>query len=296
MEETLMMEQTIAFLGLGTMGSGMAANLLKAGFSVSVYNRTSSKTRPLADLGARVAISPADAAKGARIIVAMMADDQASRSAWLSETDGALAAAEPGTILVDCSTVSPAWIAELGAAANARGLEVLDAPVTGSRTQAEAGNLTFLVGGSEAALSAVTPALNAMGQKIVHFGPPGSGALMKLINNFVCGVQAASLAEAIAWIERSGLDRSNAVEFLNSGAPGSPLFRAVSDRMTRSDYTVNFFLELMSKDLDYAHVAASEACVPLSTAVTAGSLFQRAIEEGLGRKDMSAVIEVLRSK
>jgi 3-hydroxyisobutyrate dehydrogenase len=296
MEETLMTEQTIAVLGTGTMGSGMAASLLKAGFFVNVYNRTSSKTRPLAELGARVATSPADAAKEARIIITMLADDHASRHAWLSETDGALAAAEPGTILVDSSTVSPAWIAELGAAANARGLEVLDAPVTGSRTQAETGKLTFLVGGSEAALSAVTPAFNAMGQKIVHFGPLGSGAIMKLINNFVCGVQVASLAEAIAWIERSGLDRNNAVEFLNSGAPGSPLFRAISDRMTRSDYTVNFFLELMSKDLEYARVVASEAGVPLSTAVTARSLFQQAIDKGLGRQDMSSVIEVLRSK
>jgi 3-hydroxyisobutyrate dehydrogenase len=226
----------------------------------------------------------------------MLADDRASRSAWLAETDGALAAAEPGAILIDSSTVSPDWILELGTAAKARGLELLDAPVTGSRAQAESGQLTFLVGGSEAALSIVAPALDAMGKKIVYFGPPGSGARMKLINNFVCGVQVASLAEAIAWIERAGLDRQTAVEFLNGGAPGSPLFRAISERMTHSDYAANFFLELMTKDLEYAGAAAAATGVRLSTAATSRALFERAIEAGHGRQDMSAVIEVLRAK
>ena len=131
-----------------------------------------------------------------------------------------------GTILIESSTVSPSWVAELAELAAARGAQFLDAPVTGSRMQAEAGQLSFLVGGSDATVEAATPVLKAMSKEIVHLGPVGSGAKMKLINNFLCGVQIASLAEGLTWIERSGLDREKALAVLKSGAPGSPLLGA----------------------------------------------------------------------
>ena len=218
------MSTKVAFLGLGTMGGGMATNLLKAGFSLTVYNRTSAKAQPLVNAGARLASSPADAAKGASIVLAMLADDAASRNVWLG-ADGALAAADLGAILIESSTVSPAWIAELAAAAAQRGLQFLDAPVTGSRMQAESGQLSFLVGGNEAALAAVMPVLQTMSKEVLHLGPVGSGAKLKLINNFLCGVQIASLAEGLAWIERSGLDREQALEFLKIGRAGQPGLR-----------------------------------------------------------------------
>lgn len=290
-----MANPSVALLGLGTMGSGMAANLLKAGFPLTVWNRTASKAQPFAEQGARIAQTPAEAADGAQIILSMLADDPASREAWLG-SNGALAAAAPGTILVESSTVSPACIAELGAAAHARGLELLDAPVTGSRAQAAAAQLSFLVGGAESALATVRPALEAMGKEVLHLGPLGSGAKLKLVNNFVCGVQVASLAEAIAWLERSGLDRDKALNFLKSGAPGSPVFAGLSARMTARDYTVNFLLKLMTKDLQYAQDAAEEAGVDLTTAANARALFQQAIAQGHGDQDMSAVIEPLRPK
>ena len=286
---------SIALLGLGTMGSGMAANLLKGNFPLTVYNRTASKAEPLAQQGARVAQTPAEAAAGAHIILSMLADDPASREAWLG-ADGALPAAAPGTILIESSTVSPAWIAELGAAAHIRGLELLDAPVTGSRAQAAAAQLSFLVGGSESALATVTPVLEAMGKEVLHLGPLGSGAKLKLVNNFLCGVQVASLAEGLAWLERSGLDRDKALNFLKTGAPGSPVIAGLSARMTAHDYTVNFLLKLMSKDLQYAHAAAEEAGVDLTTAANARALFEQAVAQGHGLQDMSAVIEPLRPK
>jgi 3-hydroxyisobutyrate dehydrogenase len=127
----------VAILGLGTMGGGMASNLLKAGVPLAVYNRTQSKAKPLAEKGARVAATPADAARGASIVISMLADDAASRDAWLGK-DGALAAVDRGTILIECSTVSPAWIEELSGLAERHGAELLDARVTGSRAQAEA--------------------------------------------------------------------------------------------------------------------------------------------------------------
>ena len=285
----------VGILGLGTMGAGMASNLLKAGIPLAVYNRTQAKAQPFASKGARVAATPADAAKGASIIVSMLADDAASRDAWLGK-DGALAAVESGTVLIESSTVSPAWIEELSTLAQQRGAELIDAPVTGSRAQAEGAQLSFLVGGSAAALEKATPILKAMSKEIVHLGATGSGAKMKLINNFLCGVQIASLAEGLVWIERSGLDRDKALAVLKSGAPGSPLLGAISTRMVNHDYAVNFLLKLLSKDMLYASNEAATCNVDLKTAETSRSLFEAAISQGYGEQDMSSVVESLRNK
>jgi 3-hydroxyisobutyrate dehydrogenase len=287
--------ENVALLGLGTMGAGMAANLLKAGFSLSVYNRTAAKAKTLTGAGAQFAATPAEAAKNASVIISMLSDDTASREVWLG-SDGALEAAGKGAILIESSTVSPAWIAELAEAASQRGIDLLDAPVTGSRTQAEAGQLSFLVGGSDAALERAAPVLKPMSKDIIHLGSIGSGAKMKLINNFLCGVQVASLAEGLTWIERSGLDREKALTVLKSGAPGSPLLGAISARMVSQNYAVNFLLTLMTKDLLYAQNEAARNNVDLKTAEAARSLFEVAIAQGLGNEDMSSVIEPLRKK
>jgi 3-hydroxyisobutyrate dehydrogenase len=289
------MANNVALLGLGTMGAGMAANLLKAGFSLTVFNRTPAKAQPLIDAGARLASTPAEAAKNSSVVISMLADDAASREVWLGK-DGALAAVKKGTILIESSTVSPAWIAELAKLAGRHGVDLLDAPVTGSRMQAEAGQLSFLVGGKDSALEAATPVLRAMSKEIVHLGPVGSGAKMKLINNFLCGVQVASLAESLAWIERSGLDRDKALSILKTGAPGSPLLSAISARMVSRNYSVNFLLKLMTKDLLYAQNEAELSNVDLKTAEVARTVFEAAIVQGFGDKDMASVIEPLRNK
>jgi 3-hydroxyisobutyrate dehydrogenase len=286
-------KQSVAILGLGIMGSGMAANLLNAGFRVTVYNRTASKAQPLVEKGASLALTPADASRGADVVLSMLADDAASREVWVGE-DGALAAANPAAVLIDSSTVSPAWIRELAAAAKAHGNSFLDAPVTGSRRQAEAAQLTFLVGGDAETLEAVRPVLQPMCKGIVHVGPTGSGAKLKLVNNFLCGVQVASFAEGLAWLERSGLDMEKSVEFLKAGAPGSPVIHGVAPRMIARNYDVNFYLRLMAKDLMYALDEAAREHLSLNTAAVARALFEEAIEGGYGDVDMSAVIEPLR--
>jgi 3-hydroxyisobutyrate dehydrogenase len=291
------MTQQVAILGLGTMGMGMAKNLLKAGFSVTAYNRTPAKAAPLAALGARIATTPADAARDADVVISMLSDDDASRATWTGE-QGALTGAKEGAVLVESSTVTPSWIAELAglaALAPERGLSLLDAPVTGSRVQAEGGQLIFLVGGDAAVLERARPVLAAMSKEIVALGPVGSGARMKLINNFLSGVQVASLAEGIAWIERSGLDREQALKVLCNGAPGSPLFATVSARMVAATYEVNFLLPLMGKDLHYASVDAATLGLELRMARTAESRFAEA-GPGYSGKDMSAVIEPLRAQ
>ena len=223
----------------------------------------------------------------------MVADDAASRSVWLGK-DGALAGAGRGAVLVECSTLTVSWIEELSREAAAAGCQLLDAPVTGSKPHAASGELLFLVGGSAEALEIARPALAVMSRAIVHVGPTGSGALLKLVNNFLCGVQAASLAEAIALIERSGLDRTKALEVLTTGAPGSPLLKTLAARMTARDYTPNFSLRLAAKDMNYAVGEGRRHGVPLSTVVPVLDLYGRAIAGGHGEEDFSVVVEPLR--
>jgi 3-hydroxyisobutyrate dehydrogenase len=277
------------------MGGGMARRLLAAGLPLAVYNRNAEKSAALGNTGARVAGSPREAAAQAQIVISMVADDAASRAIWLGE-HGALAGCASGTVLVESSTLSLGWVKELAAAAAARGCELLDAPVTGSKPHAASGELLFLVGGSAAALETARAALTAMGRGVVHLGPSGSGALLKLINNFVCGVQVATVAEALAFIERAGLNREQALEVLKAGAPGSPIFRLLSERMTARDYTPNFLLRLMAKDLGYAIAESHKLSLELTTATSALALFKQAITAGLGEKDMAAVFEPFRTK
>ncbi|MEO8562436.1 MAG: NAD(P)-dependent oxidoreductase [bacterium] len=284
----------VAFLGLGIMGSGMASRLLAAGYPVTVYNRNPDKARPLRDAGASVGTSPRDAASSADVVITMVADDDASRAMWEGES-GALAGARRGTLLVECSTVTAARIADLAADADRVGCTLIDAPVTGSKNQAAAGELTFLVGGSDVALERIRPALTAMGTTIHHLGPTGSGALVKLINNFLCGVQAASLAEAIAVIEHSSLDRGRAVDAIISGSPGSPVMKTLAARMTMPDFTPNFYLHLLVKDMRYAIAEGESRGVPMRTAETALGLLEGAMAHGDGDRDMAAVVEQFRA-
>jgi 3-hydroxyisobutyrate dehydrogenase len=287
MSET-MAQPRVAILGLGIMGTGMANRLLSANFPLTVYNRNREKSVPFADAGAVVAESPRQAAARSEIILSMVGDDAASRNTWLGE-NGALAGASPGSVLIESSTLRGDWIQELAAKAAERGCRFLDAPVTGTKPHAASGELVFLVGGSAEALDAARPVFSVLGRDVVHLGPVGTGSLMKLINNFVCGVQAASFAEALAMIDAGGLDRAKAVSILTGGAPGSGIVKRMADRIAASDFTPNFALRWMAKDIGYAIDDASKNGITLQTAAAALSVFKQAIAEGHGDEDFSAV-------
>jgi 3-hydroxyisobutyrate dehydrogenase len=274
------------------MGGGMASRLLSAGFPLIVYNRNRERAQPCVDAGAVLASSPREAAARSEITLSMVADDAASRGVWLGDR-GALAGVSPGTLLLECSTLTVPWIQELAAAAAARGCDFLDAPVTGTKSHAAAGDLLFLVGGPEKALATAMPVLSVLGRDTIHFGPTGSGAVMKLINNFMAGVQAASLAEATAFIHAGGLDLDKALQVLMNGAPGSPMIRLMSTRANSGDFTPNFLLRLMAKDLAYASEEGTRHGVNLQTAKAAHAVFQNAVTAGYGEQDLSAVIESL---
>ncbi len=283
-----MAKPNVAILGLGIMGSGMAQRLLSANFPLTVYNRNRAKSIPFAANGAFVAESPREAASHAQIILSMVADDVASRQVWLG-AEGALAGVSPSSVLIESSTLSLGWIKELETAAAELGCEFLDAPVTGTKPHAASGELLFLVGGSRDALDAARPVFSVLGRDAIHLGPSGSGALMKLVNNFVCGVQAASFAEALSLIDAGGLDRDKAMSILTGGAPGSGIVKRVADRVAANDFTPNFGLRWMAKDLAYAIGTASARGIPLRTAAAALSIFREAIAEGHGDEDFSAV-------
>ena len=285
-----MAKPRVAIIGLGIMGSGMAGRLLSAGFPVSVYNRNQAKAAPFAGAGATVAGLPREAASKADVILSMVSDDSASRGVWLGD-QGALAGASRGAVLIECSTLTVGWIKELAAAAAQRGCELLDAPVTGTKPHAASGELSFLIGGSDAALATAQPVLAVMGREFIHLGPTGSGALMKLINNFMCGVQAASLAEAESMIAAGGLDLKQALAILTQGAPGSGLVQRAAARAFANDFTPNFPLHLMAKDLGYAIDQASSFGQNLQTASSALAIFKDAIAKGYGDQDFSAVIK-----
>lgn len=288
-----MSKPRVAVLGLGLMGAGMARRLLSQNFPVTVYNRSRTKAEALAQSGATVAATPREAAANARVVLSIVADDAASRAIWPG-ADGALAGAAPGTVLIESSTLSPAWVRELAAAAAQKKCELLDAPVTGTKPHAANGELLFLVGGSAGALEAARPVLAAMSRDVVHLGPTGSGAVMKLVNNFLCGTQAAAFAEAMALVEAAGLDRDQAAKLLGAGAPGSPLVKTIWARASAHDLTPNFVLRLMAKDLRYSADEAQRHGLQLKSAAPAIEIFDAAAGRGFGDDDFAAVIEALR--
>ncbi|MGB6432125.1 MAG: NAD(P)-dependent oxidoreductase [Candidatus Acidiferrales bacterium] len=287
------MSEHVAILGLGTMGLGMAGRVAQAGFPLAVWNRTASRADGLRSSGVRVGATPRDAVRDATCVISMLSDDKASREVWLGE-NGALAGLAPGALLIESSTVSPVWVRELGAAARAHGSTLIDAPVNGSRVHAASGELKFMIGGDAKDVERATPLLRAMGTEIAHIGPLGSGATVKLVNNFLCGVQAAAFGEALALLDKSGLDLDKALPILVNGAPGSGLVKNVAGRVAAHDTSVHFYLGLMQKDLTYAVEEGRRHALDLRTAALARDLFRAAAENGFASSDLSAITEYLR--
>jgi 3-hydroxyisobutyrate dehydrogenase len=290
-----MAETRIALLGLGLMGTGMAGRLLDAGYPLSVWNRSPGKADALAARGATVAETARAAATGASVVISMLADVPVCRDIWLGRGEALLGCA-PGTVLVECSTITVDWVNELNQKAQETGCELIDAPVTGSKVQAAAGQLLFLAGGSASSLTKVDPILRAMGRDVVHVGPTGSGARLKLINNFLSASQVAGLAEAMSLIERSGLDREKALQVLTEGAPGSPIIKTISGRMVSKQYEPHFLLRLMAKDLRYAVAEADQHSLDLDMGRAALRVCEHAMAAGQGEDDMSAVVEQFRGE
>lgn len=279
----------IAFLGLGAMGSRMAANLLEAGFAMTVWNRDASKADSLTARGAKLAGAPRAAAKGADLVIAMVRDDEASAAIWLDAETGALAGMRPGAVAIESSTLTLTHTARLTEAARAKGVAFLDAPVAGSRPQAEARQLIHLVGGDVVALSRAEPALKAIGGAIHHAGPNGAGMAMKLAINTLFGIQVAALAEIVGVLSRQGVEASRAAEIIGATPTASPAAKGALASMAAGMYAPMFPTELVAKDFAYALAGAQAlgAATPITKA--AAEVFEAAVAHDLGAEQLTSV-------
>lgn len=283
------MSVSVAFIGLGAMGAPMAASLLDAGIALRVYNRTPARAQPLGGRGATVCDSIAGVVEGARFVVSMVSDDNASRAVMLS-ADGVVARAAPGTVIVDASTNSPALSRQVAAEAHRRGLAHLDAPVSGSVAQALSRELVFMVGGELPALELAQPLLDAMGRLTIYMGHSGAGATMKLVNNMLSAVLTAAIAEAMSVAQAARLDPEATRQVLGEGAAGSRLTRSKIPKMIARDFSPQFQLELMDKDLRYFLALAEQLDRPVPIGALVRSQLQGARLAGFGQLDTSALL------
>ena len=273
----------VSILGTGAMGSRMAQALLQGGHEVTVWNRTPDHAQALAEYGAHIAAHACEAAAGADVVIAMVRDDQASREVWIER--GGLAALSPTAIGIESSTVSIGWACALAASFAQREAAFLDAPVLGSRPQAEARTLIHLVGGDEAVFHRATPVLAALGSAAHHVGRAGSGAAVKLLANALFGIQVAAIAELLGATTALGLAIDRVVEVLGTTPVLSAAAKGAAQGIAARTFAPAFPVELVEKDLRYLADAIPDA--PVSAA--ARMVFQRAAKQGHGAENLTAV-------
>lgn len=310
--------KTVGFIGLGTMGLPMALNLLEQGYKLAVYNRTKSKIDELFKQGAQrianpnaeasastsphandstslneriiIVDNPASAAREADVMITMLADDQSLDEVYYG-TDGIFEGLKSGMTVIDCSTVSPAMSRRIHQDMQKQKVEFLDAPVTGSKPAAIAGTLLFMVGGNKDALEAERDIFETLGDKIIHMGPSGAGSQTKLAHNAIVGMNIAAFSEGLIMATKAGVDPGKFMDIVVNGNAGSRLAQLKSPRILERDFSVQFGLSLMLKDLDLASDLTTELGLTSPLLESARSLFRIAQNKGLGPDDMSSVLK-----
>ena len=289
------MSERVAFLGLGIMGSRMAANVQRAGFDLIVWNRTRSTAERFCETHqAALAQTPQDAAADAEFVITMVVDGPQVQEVLLGE-NGAAAAARPGTLFIDCSTIGPAHTHAIAAELERRDLRLLDAPVTGSSPKAQDGTLTIMVGGQDGDFERAKPLLDAMGSLIVHAGPSGQGQMVKLINNAVAASNASVLAQALVVGKRAGVDLDALVTVMGAGAGGSTMLDLKAGPMRTHDYSTLFKLEHMLKDVRLCLEEGQAVGVPFPSAAYTREILTAAMGLGHADDDFAAMIEPIQN-
>jgi len=273
----------IGFVGLGIMGRPMAGHFLKAGFPLTVFNRTRERARELEASGARLAATPAEVARAADVIVVMVTDS-ADVEAVVAGPGGLAQGVRRGAVIVDMSTVAPATERRLAALLRERGADYLDAPVSGGDVGAKNATLAIMAGGEAAALERARPVLERLGKTITHCGPVGSGQLAKLCNQILVGVTLLGVSEAIAFARKSGLDPHVMLRAVESGAAGSWQLSNLGPRILKDDVAPGFMVDLMLKDLRLVSETAEAAGASLPATSVVERLFDAAREQGWGRE------------
>ncbi len=282
----------VGLIGTGVMGKPMARNLLRAGFAVTVYNRTRSRAESLIAEGAAVADSPREVAERAETVITIVSDTPDVEQVILGER-GIVEGARPGMVVIDMSTISPRTTREIARQLQARGVEMLDAPVSGGEKGAIEGTLSIMVGGRREVFEQSRPIFEAMGKRLVYCGDHGQGQMVKLCNQIAIASNLVAAAEAVAFAKKAGLDPMTMLEAVGAGAAGSWVINVLGPKMASHDYAPGFMVKLQQKDLRLVMQAASELGVALPGAMLANQLFTAVEAEGGGDLGTQSLVRVL---
>ena len=286
------MTERVGFIGLGIMGGPMAGNILKAGFPVTVWNRNAARAEPLGQAGAAVAASPREVAAQSDIIITMVTASDDVRQVTLGE-EGIVHGARPGAVVVDMSTISPQVTREIAEALQARGIAMLDAPVSGGDVGARNATLSIMVGGDAAVVERVRPVFEAMGKKITHIGPNGAGQTCKLVNQILVVGNNMAMAEALTFATRAGVDVGRVLEAVSGGAAGSWQLSNLGPRILKRDFAPGFSIRNQQKDLRLALEAADQMGLPLMGTSLIHNLFRVLEADGLADEGTQALVKAL---
>lgn len=286
--------KSIGFVGLGTMGAPMAANLLKKGYSVTVYNRNIGKANELSELGADVANTPRELAKSVDVIITMISNDKAITEVYYGE-NGILNGLTPSKVMIDCSTISPDLSRKLGSDARERYCDFIDSPVTGSKPAAIEGSLLFMAGGDSIVVEQHRDLLLAMGRDVIYLGPQGSGSVAKLAHNTIVGINAVGLIEGMSIAAKNGMDASAFLRIINGGGAASKQAELKGQKIIDRDFSVQFSLELMLKDLGLSTALTHQLGIPTPMLDAAKNMFQIGQAAGYGDSDLSALANIYES-
>jgi 3-hydroxyisobutyrate dehydrogenase len=286
------MPEKIGFIGLGIMGRGMTLNLLKAGFEVVVWNRTASRMQPALDAGASAGESPADVAARSDIIITCVSDTPDVEAVILGD-DGVIHGAKPGSLIIDCSTISPQTTREIAAKLREKDVHMLDAPISGGSEGAAKGTLSIMVGGEVEQFERARPAFEAMGKTITHVGDQGAGQTVKLVNQILVVVNMLAVSEALLFAEAGGLDLDKTLAAVSGGAAGSWMLSNRGPQCIERDWRPGFTIDLQQKDLRLVLEAAEQMGIPTIATSLVSNLYRTLQSQGLGGDGNHALVKAL---
>ena len=286
------MIKTISYLGLGTMGGGMASNLLKAGYKLTVWNRSAEKCEPFARKGARVAETPADAARDVDLVIYMLSDDQAVEEVVFG-ANGILRGIKEGQIAIDMSTVLPATSLREQEAYSKRSVDFLDAPVFGSKKESAEAKLWIMAAGNKAIFEKVKQVLEHLGQTVHYFGKNGNAAAMKLVGNLIVALELEALAEGLVLAQKAGLDLNTVMEVVKVADFRSPLLVSNGQNILKRDFSTSFALKLMLTDGNLIEKFGTSLQSPIPALRLVQKNLASAVALGFGKENASALIKAL---
>jgi len=284
--------KNITLLGTGAMGSRIGQRLLDSGYSVTIYNRTKNNAIALIGNGAKFSATPIEAVRDADVVISMLTNDDVSKSVWLDTETGAINGLQKGAIAIESSTVSINYINQLTNEFKSRNIDLLDAPVVGSRPQAEKGELLFLVGGNGLVLAKVNPLLSKLSSSIFHLGENAAGIKMKLAVNAFFGIQVSALSELIGMMQKVGVAKEKTVELFNHLPVTSPALKGIGNLIAASNYNPLFPIALVEKDFSYIIAAAKSCASELPVTKSAHVTYQNAIANKLGDDNIAGVMQL----